>query len=298
MIITNITNIGDPQILLHDGIYYCYATSFIRGFYVWQSTDLVRWSAPQVCFEADEDHWGDRDFWAPEVVYHGGKFVLHYTAREKGTKTLRLGVAVSDSPTGPFRVVGPSPLLQVDYANIDGSVLISDHGNFLYFSRDCSQNYVNGIKTSQVYCVELDETLTKAVGEPRLMTTPTEPWELKSMDRQHLWNEGPCVIRYGNRYVMNFSANYYATNDYAICIATADSPLGPWKKETSANPVLSCRNDLFGAGHNAFFVTKDGKLMTSFHVQTDPQNPGENRRTCIGEVIFTEKDGILMQEII
>ncbi len=298
MIITNITNIGDPQILLHEGVYYCYATSFIKGFYVWQSTDLVNWSEPAVCFAAEDDHWGNCDFWAPEVVYHNGKFIMHYTARERGTRTLRLGAAVSDSPAGPFKVVSKKPLLDLDYANIDGSVLITDEGNFFYYSRDCSQNIIDGIKTSQIYCVKLDDTLTRALTEPQLMTTPTEPFELKSITGHHLWNEGPFVIRYGDKYVMNYSANHYATNHYAICIATADHPLGPWKKELAANPVLSCRDDLFGAGHNAFFLSKEGKLMTSFHVQTNPRHPGSDRRTCIGEVRFTEKDGVLYQEIL
>ena len=61
--------------------------------------------------------------------------------------------------------------------------------------------------------------------------------------------------------------------------------------------MLCKRENLFGAGHNAFFTAKDGSLMTAFHVQTDPQNPSENRRTCIGQVTFHEQDGILYQEI-
>ncbi len=297
MIITDITNIGDPQIVLHDGFYYCYATSFVNGFYVWHSRDLICWSEPEICFEP-ENHWADCDYWAPEVVYHNGKFIMHYTAREKGTGTLRLGVAISDTPKGPFVDALGGPLLPVGYANIDGSVYVGEEGNFLYFSRDCSQNYVNGVKTSQIYCVRLDDTLTHAVSDPELMTTPTEPWELKSLDTNHLWNEGPCVVKFGTKYVMNYSANCYATNDYAICIATADSPLGPWIKAPEANPVLSCAEELFGAGHNAFFRTKEGKLMTAFHIQTDPEHPSGNRRACIGEVIFSEDSGIVKQMII
>ena len=43
---------------------------------------------------------------------------------------------------------------------------------------------------------------------------------------------------------------------------------------------------------------KDGKLYTSFHVQTDPEHPGGDRRTVIGEVTFTEENGIIKQTII
>ncbi len=295
MIYTDITNIGDPQIVLYEGTYYCYATSLSigNGFYVWQSHDLKTWSEPTLCFDASA-YWGESHFWAPEVVYHNGKFVMHYTAKSRELKSLRLGVAVSDSPLGPFKDVHGKPMFDFGYAAIDGSVLTCDEGNFLYFSRDCSENIIDGIKVSQTYCVRLNENLTETVGEPKLMTTPTYAWETKSGD--HLWNEGPCVIKYNGKYVMNYSANCYATNDYAICLAVSDSPMGEWVKPET-NPVLSCRSDLFGSGHNAFFTTKEGELYTSFHVQTYPEHPSGDRRVIIGKVTFTEKDGVLTQTI-
>ena len=297
MIVTDITGIGDPQILLYEDTYYCYATGCKDGFYVWKSSDLVTWSKPIVCMHAGEDHWGCDCFWAPEVVYHNGKFVMHYTARRRSDRSLRLGVAVSDSPEGPFVDVHGKPMFDLGYATIDGSVLRYKGKNYFYYSRDCSENYVDGVKTSQVWCVELNETLTETVGEHVLMTTPTHEWERLSMNIAHLWNEGPCVIEHDGRLVMNFSANHYASNEYSICIATATEPMGPWVKEDAANPVLRARDGLFGAGHNAFFCAKDGTLMTSFHVQTTPENPSGNRRTVIGKVGFEERDGVLYQTI-
>lgn len=297
MIITDITRIGDPQILLYNDMYYCYATSSSEGFLVWQSADLVHWSRPELCFHAIES-WGKTNFWAPEVIYHNGKFIMHYTAKSRELDSLRLGVAVADSPTGPFTDVHGRPMFDFGYAAIDGSVLVSDEGNFFYYSRDCSENYVAGVKTSQLYCIRLSDDLTEVVGEPQLISTPTEPFERKSlsMAEPHLWNEGPCVIKLGDKYVMNYSANHYASNDYAICVSTADHPMGPWTKSKN-NPVLSCRAELFGAGHNAFFTDKSGRLMTAFHIQTDPSHPSGNRRTVIGQVTFSEKDGEIYQEI-
>ena len=287
MNVTSITNIGDPQILLYEGKYYCYATydDGKSGFYVWESEDMVNWSDKILCFDAIKE-WGYRSFWAPEVVYHNGKFVMHYTARHREKNSLRIGVAVSENPLGPFRDVHGAPMFDLGYATIDGSVL------------RCGENIIDGVMTSQVYCVRLNDDLTEAVGEHVLMTTPTEPFELKSLTENdpHIWNEGPCVIRVGNKYVMNYSANHYASNDYAICVATADTPFGPWKKSIN-NPVLSCRAELFGAGHNTFFESKDGKLLTSFHIQTDPSHPCGDRTTVIGEVAFSEKNGDIFETI-
>jgi len=297
VIITDITGIGDPQILLHDGIYYCYATSSGEGFCVWESRDLMNWSEKKLCFRAI-DSWGESHFWAPEVVYHDGRFVMHYTAMSREMKSLRIGVAVSGHPAGPFRDVHDAPMFDFGYAAIDGSALVCDEGNFLYFSRDCSENIVDGVKTSQIYCVPLNDALTEVAGAPILMTTPDKDFERKSlsMDEPHLWNEGPCVIKRGGEYIMNYSANCYATNDYAICVAAAAHPMGPWKKSAN-NPVLSCREDLFGAGHNAFFTATDGRLMTSFHIQTDPVHPSGDRRVAIGEVKFDVINGEIVQSI-
>jgi len=303
MIITDMTNIGDPQILLHEGKYYCYATfndGKSEGFFVWVSEDLEHWSEPKMAFRAI-DFWGQTKFWAPEVVYHNGKFVMHYSAWSRELKSLRIGVAVADSPEGPFTDVHGKPMFDLGYATIDGSVLRCGEGNFLYYSRDCCENIIDGVMVSQLYCVRLNEDLTETVGEHVLITTPTEEFEKKSLLHPfkvpYLWNEGPCVIKRGEEYVMNYSANYYATNDYAICLATASSPFGPWQKSCN-NPVLSRRSDMFGAGHNAFFVDKEGVLRTSFHVQTNPEKPSGNRRTVIGTVEFSEKDGELFQQIL
>jgi GH43 family beta-xylosidase len=136
------------------------------------------------------------------------------------------------------------------------------------------------------------------IGEHVLVSTPTEPFEMKSMSMTvpHLWNEGPCVIKLGDKYVMNYSANCYATNDYAICVSVSDTPMGPFVKSVN-NPVLSCRADLFGAGHNAFFTTKEGELYTSFHIQTYPDKPSGDRRTVIGKVTFSEKNGDIFETI-
>ena len=104
------------------------------------------------------------------------------------------------------------------------------------------------------------------------------------------------MIKQDGFYFMNYSANCYATNDYAICLSVATSPKGPFEK-VDTNPVLSCRADLFGAGHNAFFYGKDGKLYTSFHIQTDPDHPSGDRRVVIGEASITRTSDGWVQTI-
>ena len=54
-----------------------------------------------------------------------------------------------------------------------------------------------------------------------------------------------------------------------------------------------CANGIsaIGAGHNAFFTGLDGQLYTAFHIQTNPDKPSGDRRTVIGKVEFSEKNG-------
>lgn len=312
MIVTDITKIGDPQVVLHNGTYYCYATSCCcdssndAGYLVWESDDLIHWKQPKVCFRGT-DFWGKSLFWAPEVVYHNGKFIMHYTALSRKLNSLRIGVAVSDNPLGPFIDVHNAPMFDFGFAALDGSVLVSDKGNYLYYSCDrcdkiidqntCDENAeTEEVKVSEIYCVKLDDTLTETVGEPWLVATPDKDFELKSINVKHLWNEGPTVIFRNGKYIMNYSANFFASNDYAICVAVADNPEGPWIKSIN-NPVSLKSKDLFGAGHNAFFYGKDGELYTSFHIQTNPKEPSGDRRVVIGKVEFSEKQWEIYETI-
>ena len=128
MYVTKVTNIGDPQIVLYEGKYYQYATfndGKTLGIYCWVSEDLENWSDKILALDASE-HWGYTCFWAPEVVYHNGKFVMTYSARTKAQNSFRIGVAVSECPTGPFIDVHNGPMFDFGYAAIDGSILICE----------------------------------------------------------------------------------------------------------------------------------------------------------------------------
>ena len=88
----------------------------------------------------------------PKLVLHDGKYFMHYSARWGKNQSLRIGVAVADSPTGPFLDVFNRPMFDFGYAAIDGHVLIDDDGHkYLYYSRDCSENIVDGRHESHLY---------------------------------------------------------------------------------------------------------------------------------------------------
>jgi len=290
-----VSQIGDPFVLLSDdGYFYMYATSGGMGFTGWRSENMVDWTRLGVVFNPPQpDHWGFGDFWAPEVFFRNGRYYMFFSARERRSNSLRIGVAVSERPSGPFVDLFGEPLFDFGWAAIDGHLFTDDCGtNWLYFARDCSENVVNGVNESHIYVVQLSEDLLSIVGEPIFLTRPTQQWEAQGSWR---WNEGPWVIKHDGLYYLMYSANYFASRDYSVGYAVSDSPTGPFVKYEN-NPILQAPrgwDHVSGPGHHSVVWSRDGREMFAvYHTHTFPANPTGNRQVQIDRMGFRE-DGTL-----
>lgn len=269
---------ADPYVLYHDGVYYAYGTSRSNeGIGVATSTDLRTWKWWQGKSKDGfalhrEDACGEKFFWAPEVYKVGGRFVMYHSA------SLRVCAAVSDSPLGPFRSLDRKPLL--DSGSIDNSLFVDDDGSAWMF-------YVHFDHGNIVWRSEMTpDGLHVKPGTQKRVLGPEEPWELK-MGRV---TEGPFVIKHDGVYYLTYSANDYKSQDYAIGVATATDPRGPWRK-SSGNPVMCRGFGLMGTGHHSFFKDAAGKWRIVFHAHysADKIHP---RCMYIADVSFTkDKDG-------
>ncbi len=289
-----IKNIGDPFILrAQDGLYYCYATSAADGFKAWASPDLVHWQAIGYVYRRQSDSWGESDFWAPEVVFYRNKYFMHYSARWGKNQSLRMGVAIAESPRGPFVDISNRPMFDFGYAAIDGHVFFDEDGRkYFYYSRDCSENIVAERHESHLYVVELDDDLVSFRSEPILIAKPEQDWETCHSEEWR-WNEGPFMLKHAGTYYLMYSANFYASREYAVGYALAENPTGPFRK-AAHNPVLasSCP-EISGPGHNSVTVAPDGKsLVIAYHIHTDPRQPSGDRQVCIDRMGF-HPDGSL-----
>lgn len=328
---------GDPFVLhASDGLFYMYGTSLKDGFEVYVSDDLVTWTGcGQIYRGGTSSQWNKDCFWAPEVYERNGKFYLFYSAnlRDNPTnelETFNIGVAVSDSPTGPFTDLMNRPIFQPDYPIIDANVFFDDDQGrcYLYFSRCCykhavesevaekikldNQNYstVEGnkeeIQESWVYGVELKPDFSGVIGEPQLLLCPPtkiddeqSEWESRSATNGEVnrrWTEGSFCFRYDDTYYIMYSANSYQGRYYAVGYATADNPLGPFTKSPS-NPVLqenvSRGGTVMGTGHNMVFSMPNGALYTAYHGRMTA-NPSE--RVVLIDKIDIKEDGSLTVE--
>lgn len=293
----NISQIGDPFLLkASDGKYYCYPTSDSgNGFKVWTSEDMITWTKQPInVFSKSRTTWAKSDFWAPEVYEWDGKFYMYYTARWKETDTLRIGLAISDSPMGPFLDTEDKPFFDFGYAAIDANVFVDDDGKaYLYFARDCSENIYNGKHESHIYGVALSDDRMSVVGEPVLLTRPQQPWE--APDGEWRWNEGPFVLKHNGSYYLMYSANYFADVNYSLGYATSDSPLGTYVKYEH-NPVLATQKDwkdISGPGHHSVIASAEGStLYVAYHTHSVPAMGGGNRQLNLDVMGFRD-DGSL-----
>jgi len=286
-----VQNLADPFVLTaSDGAYYMYGTTTNMGggFRVYKSTDLLKWEDEGWAFSNRRENWAYKDFWAPEVVERAGHFYMLYTARAKVTDRLHIGLAVSDSPLGPFEDKRGSPLLGLDYAHIDGSVFIdSDNRVYMYYVRDVSENIVDGSRRSDIYVAELDSNF-ELLGEPEYLFSPEQEWETLPISQGWLWNEAPFVVKNDDIYYMTYSGNPFFAFEYAIGLATSSSPNGPWVKYKN-NPVVqgSREQGVSGTGHNCIFKSHDGKkTYMAYHVHMDPESGGGPRKILISQIRF------------
>ena len=285
--LSGITGIGDPYILKFGKLYYMYATSSPNGFKVWQSDNMIDWTLKGLALDKNNpaNNWGNGNFWAPEVKYIGGRFYMTYSARLTDGK-MKIRIATCDSPLGPF-TNWSEPFLQDDaFSYIDADLLPDGNNVFMFFTKDCSLNIINGKHVSQIYVAALTKDLKSFATQPVMATTPDQAWE--SPNNDWIWNEGSYAMKYDNIYYLMYSANVYSSQDYSVGYATATNPMGPWTKY-AGNPVLkkNMAIGVSGLGHNCVTSSPDGKeLFIVYHTHTFPDKPSGNRNLCIDRMIF------------
>ncbi len=257
----------DPYVLKHRGEYWCYSTGIWRdgrAFGVLGSRDLVEWRDLGGALEPFPE--GFTCYWAPEVVYHRGQFLMYYSVGNEVNMEIR--VATAAHPSGPF--VDSGRALTTEQFAIDAHVFEDANGDrYMFYATDFLSH--THIGTGTVIDRMLDP-FTLA-GEPRPVTRARFDWQVYDPARVEKggvrWHtvEGPFVLKHKSLYYQMFSGGNWKNVTYGVSYATTDdlATTAEWVQAANDDRVLPILRTLpgkvIGPGHNSVARGPDNRQL-------------------------------------
>ncbi|GAA2757575.1 family 43 glycosylhydrolase [Actinopolymorpha rutila] len=273
----------DPAVMRgKDGQWYAYATGGPydetgktgSSYKIATSPDLVHWRKVGDVFpEGRRPTWATATtgFWAPDIRYLNGKYLLYFTVPDTTTSTQgfdpAIGVATAPTPAGPW-TPSDQPLIPAKpvgggYDTVIDPAMFTDSTGTHYL-------YYGGFGTG-IWVVKLSADGKRAVSEPVHVAASRY--------------EGPNVMeRDGWYYLFGSSANCCAgpTTGYSVFAGRSRSPMGPFVDKLG-KPLLASRaggtpviapngNKWIGTGHHSAALDVSGQTYMAYHAidRNDP----------------------------
>ncbi|HEX8070012.1 MAG TPA: glycoside hydrolase family 43 protein [Pyrinomonadaceae bacterium] len=257
----------DPYVLKFRGEYWAYCTSFWRdgrAFGVMRSRDLVRWE--ELAGALAPLPGAHPCYWAPEVVYRQGRFLMYYSVGNE--KLMHIRVAVADHPAGPFEDTGHQ-LTHAEFA-IDPHVYAAPDGTrWLFYATDFLTHTHIGTGTVRDRLLD-DFTLA---GEARPVTRARYDWQVYDPHRVEKggvrWHtvEGPFVLAHKGRLYQMFSGGNWQNLTYGVSYAVSESVecADEWRQTADGQRVLpilrTIPGQVIGPGHNSVVRGPDNRQL-------------------------------------
>jgi len=258
---------SDPAPMVHNGTMYVYTGHdedgadffWMQEWRVYSTQDMVNWQDHGSPLALESFSWADDRAWAGQTIERDGKFYWYICAHSKISNGMAIGVAVSDSPTGPFKDALGKPLFENgSWDHIDPTVMIDDDGQaWLMWGNP------------QCYYLKLNRDMISYEGELGKLPMTEEAFGgpmMKEREKGKTYKdsyvEGPWLTKRNGTYQLLYAAGGVPEH---ISYSTAPSPLGPWKYAGEIMPL--CDTNSFTnhcgvadyKGHSYFFY-HTGKL--------------------------------------
>lgn len=251
------------------------------------SDDMVNWTDHGSPISLDSFSWARDRAWAAQCIERNGKFYW-YICAQTVDNNMAIGVAVSDSPTGPYKDALGKPLISTgSWDNIDPTVFIDDDGQaYLYWG--------NG----HLFYVKLNKNMTSYEGKVTEVPQSVESFGglrrpgkseevLQKQEKfEDVYVEGPWFYKRNNLYYLMYAGMTNRTE--CLSYATSNSPIGPWKyqgKIMTDQPTNSFTN------HGGIIDYK-GKSYLFYHTGLLPKGGSYGRSTAIEEFKYNADGSI------
>ena len=196
-----------------------------------------------VALHVDDVPWAKQQMWAPDANEKDGKFYLFFPAKDY-EGIFRIGVAISDSPTGPFKA---EPKAIEGSFSIDPAVFKDDDGAYYMYFGGLWGGQLQRWRTG-VFNPDQPESPTAflpADDEPALLPLVAKMSEdllafgetpkaleildengdlLLSGDNDRRFFEAAWLHKHKGKYYFSYSTG----DTHFICYAIGDSPYGPF----------------------------------------------------------------------
>ena len=276
---------ADPNIAVFGDTYYIYATSDGmpgwggKTFYVWSSKNLVDWersAQPFLTLDGADGNvpWATGNAWAPTIIERSGKYYFYFSGHNAQLNRKTIGVAVSDSPTGPF-VAQPSAMILNNEAVTSGQAI--DPAAFLdpvtgkyYLGWGNGGGEANGAVLAELN----DDMVSLKAGTYQRIRGLTD------------FREGVFFNYREGLYHLTYSIDDTGSENYRVGYATATSMNGPW---TYRGVIL--QKDLSlgikGTGHSSIInVPGTDDWYIAYHRFALTGGDGTHRETTIDKLEF------------
>ena len=305
---------ADPEVLYSNLTkkFYIYSTTDGtpgwggHDFSVFSSTNLTDWTdeGKMLDVKGDQVRWATGNAWAPAIIEvkdskvkrlkdasGGYKYYFYFSAHNPKSNRKEIGVAVSDSPTGPFVDSGTPIITDADRPveapggqAIDVDVFRDPKSGkyYLYWGN----GFMAGAELNDDMLSVKKETITHLTPKGGMLQT----WAFR---------EGAYVFYRKGLYYFLWSVDDTGSPNYHVCYGTAKSPLGPIDIDESNYLVIKQKpeDEIYGTAHNSILQIpgKDKWYIVYHRINKDFVNhePGIHREVCIDRMTFDKKGRIV-----
>ncbi len=285
---------ADPEGAVFGDEYWIYPTFSAEyakqlHFDAFSSKDLVTWEKHPNILDTAAIKWAKQAMWAPAIIEKDSKYYLFFSANDvqrpsrpgwDESNTINhsggIGVAVADSPGGPFKDYLGKPLIDDFYNDaqpIDQFVFKDTDGTYYIF--------YGGWGHCNLGTLNDDFTAIKPWDDNKLFHEITPEGYV----------EGPFMFIRNGTYYLIWSEGGWGNDTYKAVYATADKATGPYKRIDTI--LESDKAIATGAGHNSVIHTPGtDDWYIVYHRRPIPNEGRDHRVTCIDSLKFNE-DGTI-----